>query len=291
MKGPAHHSVAIEFNDHVAIVEAPLNEQRSLAIIEEVRKLAPSKPIRYVINTHPHFDQAGGLRAFVDSGATIITHETNVPFLANALAAPRTQAPDKARAVTEETGDRERRQQASPYGWLQNHGASSGSRQSPSRRPPDGLSPEGKTRGRSRRVCAIYSDRLSTGNLVDNLERLKIDFERIVALNGSGASARPDLYAAIRRPLRDMKEILTAQAPAAAGQRGQRGQAAASSPGREILERACTTCHNLNRVENKNLNQLDWRTIVVRMKDRGAELPDNEMDPLVDFLVKTYGPQ
>jgi hypothetical protein len=136
-------------------------------------------------------------------------------------------------------------------------------------------------------------DRLSTGNLVDNLERLKIDFERIVALNGSGASARPDLYAAIRRPLRDMKEILTAQAPAAAGQRGQRGQAAAaaSSSGQRILERACTTCHNLNRVENKKLNQLDWRTIVVRMKDRGAELPDNEMDPLVDFLVKTYGPQ
>jgi len=40
----------------------------------------PNKPIRYVINTHAHYDHAGGLRTYVAQGATVITHELNKPF-------------------------------------------------------------------------------------------------------------------------------------------------------------------------------------------------------------------
>jgi hypothetical protein len=47
----------------------------------------------------------------------------------------------------------------------------------------------------------------------------------------------------------------------------------------------------LNRVENKKLNEADWRTIVLRMKDRGSELADSDVDTLIEYLVKTYGPQ
>ena len=50
--GGTHNSVAVEFKDYVAVVEAPLNEKRSLAVIEEVVKLVPNKPIRFVVNTH-----------------------------------------------------------------------------------------------------------------------------------------------------------------------------------------------------------------------------------------------
>ena len=63
--GGSHHSVAVEFRDFVAVVEAPLNEERSLAVIAEVRKLMPDKPIDYVVNTHHHFDHSGGLRTYV----------------------------------------------------------------------------------------------------------------------------------------------------------------------------------------------------------------------------------
>lgn len=80
LTGGSHHSAAVEFKDHVAVVEAPLNEERSLAVIAEVKKTVPEKPIKYVVNTHHHFDHSGGLRTYVAEGATVITHQLNQPF-------------------------------------------------------------------------------------------------------------------------------------------------------------------------------------------------------------------
>ncbi len=93
--GGSHHSVLAEFSDHVTVIEAPQNEDRSIAVIAEVKKLIPSKPIRYLINTHYHFDHSGGLRAYVAEGATIITHESNRAFYEKSLRAPRTLNPDR----------------------------------------------------------------------------------------------------------------------------------------------------------------------------------------------------
>ena len=78
--GGSHHSVLVEFRDFVAVVEAPQNETRSLAVIAEVRRLVPDKPIRYVVNTHHHFDHAGGLRTYVAQSATVVTHQGNRDF-------------------------------------------------------------------------------------------------------------------------------------------------------------------------------------------------------------------
>lgn len=80
LTGGSHHSVAVEFKDHVVVVEAPWNEERSLAVIAEVKKTIPGKPIKYVVNTHHHFDHSGGLRTYVAEGATVITHEMNKAF-------------------------------------------------------------------------------------------------------------------------------------------------------------------------------------------------------------------
>ena len=74
LTGGSHHSVLVEFADHVALIEAPQNEERSTAVIAEVKKLTPTKPIRYLVNTHHHFDHSGGLRTYVAEGATIVTH-------------------------------------------------------------------------------------------------------------------------------------------------------------------------------------------------------------------------
>ena len=94
LTGGTHHSVVIEMKDHVIVVEGPLNDQRALAVIAEARKLVPTKPIRYMINSHHHFDHAGGVRAFAGEGITIITHEVNRPFLQQITAAPATVSPD-----------------------------------------------------------------------------------------------------------------------------------------------------------------------------------------------------
>ena len=80
--GGSHNSVAVEFGDFVAVIEAPLNEERSLAVIEEVMNLVPEKPIRFIVNTHHHWTHLGGLRTYVHEGATVITHEGNRPYYA-----------------------------------------------------------------------------------------------------------------------------------------------------------------------------------------------------------------
>ena len=87
-------ALAVEFDDHVMVLEGGQSEARGLAIIAETRRLFPKKPIRYVFNTHPHFDHASGLAPFVAEGVTIITQQNNVAALTKGLSAPRTLLAD-----------------------------------------------------------------------------------------------------------------------------------------------------------------------------------------------------
>ena len=93
--GGSHNSLLIEFKDYVAIVDAPNNEDRSLAVIAEANRLVPGKLVQYVINTHHHFDHSGGLRTYVAEGAAIVTHQSNIAFFENAWRGARTVMPDR----------------------------------------------------------------------------------------------------------------------------------------------------------------------------------------------------
>jgi glyoxylase-like metal-dependent hydrolase (beta-lactamase superfamily II) len=94
LRGSSHHSVAIEMKDHAVVYEGPLNDARGSAVYNAVRKLIPSKKIKYVINSHHHFDHSGGLRAFASKGVPILTHETNKPFYTQAYAGKDMVNPD-----------------------------------------------------------------------------------------------------------------------------------------------------------------------------------------------------
>ena len=103
----SYDSILVEFRDHIMLLEAGQSEARALAYIAEAKKLVPNKPIRYVMNTHPHSDHTGGLPAMVAEGATIITHRNNEEFFERALNTPRTlltdtlaKNPKKARIET-----------------------------------------------------------------------------------------------------------------------------------------------------------------------------------------------
>jgi glyoxylase-like metal-dependent hydrolase (beta-lactamase superfamily II) len=95
--GGSHNSIAVEFRDFAAVIEAPLNEERSIAVLGEVNRLLPNKPIRYVVNTHHHFDHSGGLRTYLAQGATIVTHQANREYYERVLFNPaaRTLQPDR----------------------------------------------------------------------------------------------------------------------------------------------------------------------------------------------------
>jgi glyoxylase-like metal-dependent hydrolase (beta-lactamase superfamily II) len=92
--GGSHHSVVVEMKDYLVVIEGPQNDARGTAVIAEVKKALPNKPIKYVVNSHHHFDHAGGLGPFVAEGTIIITHDVNKAFLEQSLAAPRTVQPD-----------------------------------------------------------------------------------------------------------------------------------------------------------------------------------------------------
>ena len=92
---PAYAALAIDFKDYIVVIEGPQSEARATAIIDEAKKLIPNKPIRYVVNTHGHFDHSSGLRTFVAEGATIITHQINKPYYEKIFSLPHTLSPDK----------------------------------------------------------------------------------------------------------------------------------------------------------------------------------------------------
>lgn len=98
-------SLVVEFKDFITLVEGPLNDARSLALIAEIKKLVPNKPIRYVVNTHPHVDHTGGVRTFAAIGATIVTQQANVAFIEALLKTPHSIFPDTLQKTPNAKGE------------------------------------------------------------------------------------------------------------------------------------------------------------------------------------------
>jgi glyoxylase-like metal-dependent hydrolase (beta-lactamase superfamily II) len=90
----SYDSLIYEFDDHIMMFEAGANHGVLAAYIEETKRMMPGKPIRYIMNTHPHSDHTAGLPVVVAEGATIITHANNVEFFERALNTPRTLLDD-----------------------------------------------------------------------------------------------------------------------------------------------------------------------------------------------------
>jgi glyoxylase-like metal-dependent hydrolase (beta-lactamase superfamily II) len=111
LAGEGHHSVAVDLGDHLTLIEAPVDDRRTLAVIARARALRPGKPLTEVINTHHHFDHSGGIRAAVSEGLRVVTHESNRGFFEAMVARPATVRPDalarRPRPLTMETvGDK-----------------------------------------------------------------------------------------------------------------------------------------------------------------------------------------
>jgi glyoxylase-like metal-dependent hydrolase (beta-lactamase superfamily II) len=98
LTGGTHHSLAVEMRDHIVVVDVPNNEARASAVLAKAKELMPNKPIRYVVTSHHHWDHLGGIRAAMNEGATIVTHESNKSFLERVAKTPHTIVPDKLAA-------------------------------------------------------------------------------------------------------------------------------------------------------------------------------------------------
>jgi len=58
---------------------------------------------------------------------------------------------------------------------------------------------------------------------------------------------------------------------------------------KRLLDRACASCHELDRVERARNPEERWRVLVVDMRERGAKLSDEETERLVEWLGRVWG--
>ena len=58
---------------------------------------------------------------------------------------------------------------------------------------------------------------------------------------------------------------------------------------RRLMNRACTKCHGLERIESSRKPAEAWRVTLVDMRERGAQLSDEELERLVEWLDRVWG--
>jgi competence ComEA-like helix-hairpin-helix protein len=59
--------------------------------------------------------------------------------------------------------------------------------------------------------------------------------------------------------------------------------------GQEIVQRNCAGCHVLKVVTSKRASKQQWSALVDQMISRGAEVPDEEIETVVDYLATNFG--
>ena len=94
LAGQSHHSVLVEFSDHLMLIEAPQSEARTLAVIAKAKQTVPGKPLTQLVTTHHHFDHTAGIRAAIAEGLTVITQTGNKEWADNMARRPHTFHPD-----------------------------------------------------------------------------------------------------------------------------------------------------------------------------------------------------
>lgn len=205
LAGGSHNSVAIEMDKEIVLVEAPLYDGRSLAVFAAANALVPGKKVGTVINSHHHFDHAGGLRTAVGEGATIIVGAGAKPYFERAFANPNSIAPDHLAASG---------RSARLVGVAGKHVISDGTRTIEVHEIQGSVHASGfQLVWLPKERLLIEADAYTPGppgspppavpnanhvNLVQNIERLKLDVERILPLH-SRIVPMSELLAAIGR--------------------------------------------------------------------------------------------
>ncbi len=204
LTGGTHHSLVVDQKDHIVVVEGPQNEARSEAVIAKAKELVPNKPIRYLINTHVHFDHSGGMRTYVAEGATIVTHEMNKAYYEQAWAAPHTLNPDRLAqapkpAMFETFTDKHvLTDGARSIEVYQIAGGGHNDAFAMIYLPKEKVLVEGDayTPAAANAPAPAVANPFSV-NLNDNIQRLKLDVRQIAALHGPRLTTMADLRAAI----------------------------------------------------------------------------------------------
>jgi len=186
-----YSAIAVDFKDHITILEGGQSEARGLAVIAEAKRLIPGKPIKYLVNTHSHVDHSSGLRPFVAEGTTILTYQLNKAYLEKVLSTPHTLNPDKAQqagkkpiveAVAEKRVLTDGNHVVELY-HMQNFGHHDGMLMAYLPREKVLFEADAWNPAPTATAAAPNPPSPFTTSLVDNMQRLKLDVARIVPVH------------------------------------------------------------------------------------------------------------
>jgi hypothetical protein len=58
---------------------------------------------------------------------------------------------------------------------------------------------------------------------------------------------------------------------------------------KRLIDRACSNCHDVERVNQTRQTEEGWRVLTIDMRERGAQLTDEEVERLVEWLGRVRG--
>ena len=61
-------------------------------------------------------------------------------------------------------------------------------------------------------------------------------------------------------------------------------------PGEQIVNAACTTCHDLRPIETQALDEAGWTKEIKSMVEQGAKVAADDVPALVEYLTRLHGP-
>lgn len=93
--GQTHHSLVVEQQNGLVVIDAPLYDERAEAILDELGTRFPGKSITHVVASHFHEDHVSGIRTLLGAtNASLVVSAHTADFWREILAAPSTIVPD-----------------------------------------------------------------------------------------------------------------------------------------------------------------------------------------------------
>src|SRR4051812_42264313 len=60
-------------------------------------------------------------------------------------------------------------------------------------------------------------------------------------------------------------------------------------PGKDVVVKACTSCHDADNFTSKKHTKEEWKSVVDTMVGYGAEITDEQAEVITTYLAKNYG--
>ena len=90
----SHYTYAFKVDGGLLIYDSPINDRRSAAVLAKIRSSFSTLPIKYVVNSHNHFDHTGGTRGNLAEGGDLIVGAGTKTFMEGILQRKSTVVPN-----------------------------------------------------------------------------------------------------------------------------------------------------------------------------------------------------